>query len=353
MAFKDIAGNDRVKHVLRMALRRRRLPNSLLFSGPAGVGKNATAMTVAKALNCVTHEDDACDACPSCRAIQEAFLDPEKQGLAPDVMFIEIAENKKKIAIEQIRLLKQTAYLRPMASRTRVFIVRSGRREATTPPFHPEGPRRAPASTLILVTERPHLILPTIRSVPDLASPRRPGAIALALVSAGQPADRAEPSRLPGQRKHGRGPDRDWDEVLEGRRGAWELFRALLAGRGFRFSERFRFRHAGHGGRAQGGPGAVRVSPGTPSWSGGQESRFLLNPDLEEGLWAAARPRLRRLQSCLASIDAAIAGGKNEPQPPGGYVLFEFRGNVTCLISSVCCPNRRGGSSAPGRARSP
>src|SRR5512140_1217579 len=98
MAFADITGNDRVKHILRMALRRHRLPNSLLFSGPAGVGKTSTAVTVAKALNCLTLEDDSCDKCASCRAIGDAFQDPEKQGLAPDVMFVEIAENKKKIA---------------------------------------------------------------------------------------------------------------------------------------------------------------------------------------------------------------------------------------------------------------
>ena len=166
MAFRDIAGNSRVKKILRTALQKRRLPNSLLFSGPAGVGKTAMAVTVAKALNCLTHEDDSCDACVSCRAIGEAFKDPEKQGLAPDVMFVAIKESKKKIAIDQIRLLKQMAYLRPMSARIRVFIVRGAdamSEEASNSILKilEEPPA---ASTLILVTEKPHLILPTIRS---------------------------------------------------------------------------------------------------------------------------------------------------------------------------------------------
>ncbi len=42
MAFKDIAGNGRVKKILRLALERDRVPNSLLFCGPEGVGKTAT-----------------------------------------------------------------------------------------------------------------------------------------------------------------------------------------------------------------------------------------------------------------------------------------------------------------------
>jgi DNA polymerase-3 subunit delta' len=316
MAFKDIAGNERVKHVLRMALRRQRLPNSLLFSGPAGVGKNATAVTVAKALNCVTHGDDACDACPSCWAIQEAFLDQEKQGLAPDVMFIEIEENKKKIAVEQIRLLKQTAYLRPMSSRNRVFIVRGAEAmsEEASNSILKVLEEPPPASTLILVTERPHLILPTIRSrcrTLEFALVAREE-IARALVEAGRPADRANLLAFLANGSMQDALDRNWDEVLEGRRAAWELFHALLAGRGGSdFLDAFAFVT-----RAMGGDELRETLELFASFARdailireGGEGRFLLNPDLEEGLRAAAgSASLRRLQSCLASIDAALAG---------------------------------------------
>jgi DNA polymerase III gamma/tau subunit len=69
MAFKDVAGNTGVKKILRLALERGRVPNSLIFGGPEGVGKMEMALTLAKALNCRTKTTDSCDECPSCRAI--------------------------------------------------------------------------------------------------------------------------------------------------------------------------------------------------------------------------------------------------------------------------------------------
>ena len=39
MAFHDIPGNARVKKILKLALGRGRVPHSLLFVGPEGVGK--------------------------------------------------------------------------------------------------------------------------------------------------------------------------------------------------------------------------------------------------------------------------------------------------------------------------
>ena len=316
MAFTDIIGNDRIKHILRMALRRHRLPNSLLFSGPTGVGKTATAVTVAKALNCLNLEDDACDACASCRAIGEAYRDPEKQGLAPDVMLISIVENKKKIAIDQIRLLKQMAYLRPMSSRARVFIVlgadaMSEDAANSTLKVLEEPPSSA---TIILVTEKPHLVLPTIRSRCRTLefSPVAREEIARALVAGGQPLDRANLLAFLSNGSMQNALDWDWDEVLEGRQGAWDLFRALLAGGGGTdFLNEFAFVT-----RAMGGEDLRRTLELFASFARdvilireGGEGRFLLNPDLEEGLRAAAElGSLRRLQSCLASVDAALAG---------------------------------------------
>ena len=316
MAFKDIAGNDRVKHVLRMALKRRRLPNSLLFSGPAGVGKVATAVTVAKALNCAEHGDDACDACLSCRTIQDVFLDRDKRGLAPDVMFIEIEENKKKVAIDQIRLLKQTAYLRPMSSRARVFIVLKADEmsEDASNSILKVLEEPPPDSTLILVTERPHLVLPTIRSrcrILEFALVAREE-IARALVAAGEPADRARLLAFLANGSLENALERNWDEVLEERRAAWGIFRALLAGGGGTdFLNAFAFVT-----RAMGGDDLRQTLELFASFARdvllikeGGEARLLLNPDLEAGLREAARTAGRgRLQSCLTAVDGTLAG---------------------------------------------
>jgi DNA polymerase-3 subunit delta' len=316
MAFTNITGNDRVKHILQMALRRHRLPNSLLFSGPAGVGKTTMAVTVAKALNCLNLEDDACDACASCRAIGEASQDPEKQGLAPDVMLISIEENKKKIAIDQIRLLKKMAYLRPMSARARVFIVRGAdvMSEDASNSILKVLEEPPSASTLILITERPHLVLPTIRSrcrTLEFSLVAREE-IARALVAGGHPPDRANLLAFLADGSMENALDRDWDAVLEGRRGAWDLFRALLAGGGGTdFLNEFAFvtRAMGEGDLRQTLELFASFARDVTLIREGGEGRFLLNPDLEEELRAAAElGSLRWLRSCLASVDAALTG---------------------------------------------
>ena len=63
MAFHDIAGNGHAKAILKMALGRDRMPNSMLFCGPRGVGKRRTARVLAQALNCLNSKDDACGEC--------------------------------------------------------------------------------------------------------------------------------------------------------------------------------------------------------------------------------------------------------------------------------------------------
>ena len=113
MAFQDILGNKRVKTILSKALQRSRVPHSLLFVGPEGVGKMETALVVAKALNCLKKTENSCEECTSCVAINKKNF--------PDV--IEVLPKKNVISIEQMRLLKSTAYLKPMVGKKRVFII--------------------------------------------------------------------------------------------------------------------------------------------------------------------------------------------------------------------------------------
>lgn len=156
MAFKDILGNERQKKILRRALRKGRIPNSLLFCGSEGVGKRSLSLVLAKAMNCEKKKDDACEACSSCRAIS--------RGSFPDVMVISPENNM--IKIDHMRTLKQTAYLKPMVGKKRFFIVTEADRmndEAANsllkileePPYF---------SHIILITSNPDMIKPTIQS---------------------------------------------------------------------------------------------------------------------------------------------------------------------------------------------
>ncbi|MDH7516436.1 MAG: DNA polymerase III subunit delta' [Bacteroidota bacterium] len=56
-----------MKRLLRGLWQAGRLPHAFLFFGPAGVGKEAAAIELARTLNCSRGEWDACGECPDCR----------------------------------------------------------------------------------------------------------------------------------------------------------------------------------------------------------------------------------------------------------------------------------------------
>jgi len=222
MAFKDISGNLRVKRILRRALKKGRIPNSLLFSGPEGVGKKDTALVVAKALNCEKMEDDACEECASCKAIG--------QGNFPDV--ITIFPEGNVIKIDQIRLVKQIAYLKPMIGKKRVFIVVEAERmteEAANsilkileePPFF---------SHIILITNNQYLILPTIKSRCQILSfsPVSREEMEKILIEKGYESEKAKliPFLVRGNLEDAL--NLEWEEIQDKRKHAWELFLSLL-----------------------------------------------------------------------------------------------------------------------------
>jgi len=222
MAFQDISGNLRVKRILQKALQKGRMPNSLLFSGPEGVGKGDLALVLAKALNCEQMEDDACEVCSSCKAISG--------GKFPDVMSISAEGNA--IKIEQIRLLKQTAYLKPMIGKKRVFIVVEAEKmteEAANsflkileePPFF---------SHIILVTHNSYLILPTIKSRCQILSfsPASREEMGKILLEMGYKKEQAKLIPLLVRGNLEQALSLEWEEVQSKRKQAWELFLFLL-----------------------------------------------------------------------------------------------------------------------------
>jgi len=222
MAFHDIAGNGHVKKILRIALQRRRLPNSLLFRGPQGVGKRRTALTLAKALNCLGMEEDSCDACDNCRAIDK--------GVYPDI--IEIAPEKDVIKEAQMPVIKELAYLKPMMGRKRVFIV--DRADTMTeeaanqllkvleepPPF----------THIILLSDDQAPLLPTIKSRCQTLNflPVTREEIERALRDRGFEEDKARIMALLVRGNLEQAEDLDWDDIQARRRDAWSLFLSLL-----------------------------------------------------------------------------------------------------------------------------
>lgn len=221
MGFKDIVGNAGVKKILHRALKQKKLPNSLLFAGPEGIGKKRVALVVAKALNCLKKTADACEECTHCTAINH--------GNFPDVMVISPAKDVLKI--DQMRLLKDTAYLKPMAGRKRIFIVDEAEKmndEASNsllkvleePPSF---------SHIILVTSNPYRIIPTLKSRCQVLpfSPVPKEEIQKALEAKGFQPEKARIISLLVDGNLERALSLDWEEVRTQRNRAWSLFLAL------------------------------------------------------------------------------------------------------------------------------
>ncbi len=221
MAFKDILGNERQKKILRRALQRKRIPNSLLFCGPEGVGKERMALVLAKAMNCKKKKDDACEVCSSCQAISRANF--------PDVMIIAPEENV--IKIDQMRILKQTAHFKPMVGDKRIFIINEAEKmneEAANsllkileePPLF---------SHIVLVTANPELIKLTIKSRCQIINfqPVSREDIEKILIEKGFEREKAKVVSLLVRGNLKRAQSLEWEEIQSKREQAWELLMSL------------------------------------------------------------------------------------------------------------------------------
>lgn len=165
MPFRDVAGHKPILKLLASAVARDSVPQSLLFSGPEGVGKFTTAVALAQAVNCRKRggDGDACGACPSCNRIaRQAFNDEE---LPSDVEIVRPGDTGS-IKIDQIRDALEHVTFRPFEGRKRVIIV--DQIEAADGPPQDALLKRleepTSGSMFILTTSQPDALLPTVRS---------------------------------------------------------------------------------------------------------------------------------------------------------------------------------------------
>jgi DNA polymerase III delta' subunit len=320
MAFDDVLGNSQTIKILKKSLQRNRIPNSLLFFGPEGVGKRDVAMVLAKAMNCLKNKDDACEVCASCRAIEN--------GNFPDVMVI--SPEKNVLKIEQMRAMKQTAYLKPMVGRKRIFVIdqaeKMNEESANSVLKILEEP---PAFThIILITHNPYLILPTIKSrCQDLSfSQISKQDIEKVLVERGQDEEKARIISLLVRGNLKQAMNLDWDEVQPLREKAWQLFNVVLRGKGASsFVKDYAFRR-----RESIEAEFVQVLEILSSFcrdllliKSSEKKNLLMNPDYENGLRdVETRISLGQALEFLVKIDSAL------------YAL-ERNVNVNLLVSST------------------
>jgi len=172
--FSGLVGNDVTKLTLRRLIHQGRLPNSLLFVGPEGVGKKQFAIEASRALVCREQTDgETCGACSSClRAGKFTIPTSEKAEDFDRIIFSEhpdvgvILPHKRNVRIAAIRDLEREANFNPYEAPARVFIIDNAdlMKDAAANALL-KTLEEPPATThIILVTARPDVLLPTIRS---------------------------------------------------------------------------------------------------------------------------------------------------------------------------------------------
>ena len=261
MGFQDFLGNAQTVTHLRESIRAGRFPHSLILAGPRGAGKYTLALMLAKAVNCLnpTESDglpDFCGTCSNCTRIggaanleelvaeavvaRDDLREADKRETRiliqthPDVLIVPPDPPQLLIKVGQVRQVIHVAYYRPPVEAIRTFTIFTSSafmKEAANsllkvleePPQH---------TSLILLTENPQELLPTIRSRAVL---HRLGALPAADLEALlalrrpqlKPRDRALAARL-AEGAVGRALTIDLDAYLLSRQDALVLLRTAL-----------------------------------------------------------------------------------------------------------------------------
>ena len=153
-AFSGIFGQPVPTRVLSELISRNRLPGTLLFSGPGGTGKLATALAVAKLLHCADGSPEACE-CSSCRAI--------RTGNHPEIMVI---SRDRKIGIDDMREIVSLAGLKSSVGQERVIIIDRAENASHVSWNAALKTLEEPGDHVrfILITDTPAKLLSTVRS---------------------------------------------------------------------------------------------------------------------------------------------------------------------------------------------
>jgi DNA polymerase III subunit delta' len=193
VGFQDFLGNAQTVIHLRESIRAGRFPHSLILAGPRGAGKYTLALMLAKAVNCLNPVEsdglpDFCGVCSNCVRIadsanlealvaeavaaREDLRETDKRDTRiliqthPDVLIVPPDPPQLLIKMCQVRQVIHVAYYRPPVESKRSFSIFTSSafmKEAANsllkvleePPEH---------TSLILLTENPQEMLPTIRS---------------------------------------------------------------------------------------------------------------------------------------------------------------------------------------------
>lgn len=156
--FLLLEGHREALASLRKGGRREPFP-SLVFDGPARIGKRLAAVWYGAFLNCHAVDADApCGICTSCKKVQK--------GTHPDLHFTRVPEKKTVVGVSEVREAIHEIHHAPFEGNFRVWVIEEGERltdEAQNALLKTleEPPSRA---VILLVTSLAGALIPTVSS---------------------------------------------------------------------------------------------------------------------------------------------------------------------------------------------
>jgi len=168
MTFDDIFGQPYAIDVLRRAYLADRLPHGLIFAGPVGVGKATTARALAGLFLCEHPQGDKPDGtCESCRVFA-AGNHPDYHLIYRQLIRLEKKDVKARdLVVDVIRdYLVSPAGRKAVMGRGKVFVIEEAELMNAQAQNSLLKTLEEPAgrSLIVLLTDQPGALLPTIRS---------------------------------------------------------------------------------------------------------------------------------------------------------------------------------------------
>ncbi len=116
MELSALAGNHRLKAQLSQQEEGRGLSHAYIISGPVGSGRRTLARLLSGAMLCTSAtKEHPCGQCASCKKVL--------RGIHPDVSVISSGGPGKSITVDQVRVLRSDAYIRPNEAKRKIYLL--------------------------------------------------------------------------------------------------------------------------------------------------------------------------------------------------------------------------------------
>lgn len=159
MELSALAGNSRLKELLSQREEGRGLSHAYMIAGTPGSGRHTLARLLASAMVCTASGGSRpCGRCAPCKKVAA--------GIHPDVVVVAGPGEGKPITVDQVRVLRSDAHIRPNEGERKVYLLEGADRmnagaQNAMLKLLEEGPKYA---AFLLLVENPGGLLQTVRS---------------------------------------------------------------------------------------------------------------------------------------------------------------------------------------------